>query len=800
MISIRTPLGLIAAASLLAAAQFSWGDPVTLRLTCAEANEPLGVVKKVVRDFEAQHPDIRVKVENGEYGMYFQKLLAQFAANAAPDVAAMGFENFGQFARRGALLPLDPLIRDTPGFDLAAYYPQIIRAHRFGGVLYILPRDIAPKGIVYYNKKLFEEAGIPYPDGSWTWDWSERPELREKDFLWVMHRLTKAGANGRPTQWGFVPGWPELLADTFAVSTGARFLDNYENPTKVLFNDPKWVRAFGLASDLMNRKRWIPNSTEITSVMQSNSSSLFVQGKVAMLMSGIWEVPGLRKSIAPGSPGYFDWDIVPFPAYKDGTLRLTSGGSGYAIMSSTEHPREAWELVRWLAGPPGMKAFAEAGLAQPAIRSIARSDAWIPGPNTPIELRVPANRIVTDQMVDHVDFEPTSDLWNSIKSLLTGKLDLIYTGDEDPKQALEEGTQRAQDRLDVLRRDESLPRFNWLAGILVGVLVVGALLAWIYVPNRGARQSARQKRDGRSAFKFLAPWFIGLAVFTLGPMILSLLMSFADWDIIRPAKWRGAGNYAEAFTSDPQFFGSLKVTILYSVVSVPLGLAGALALAIFLNQKVKGMPVYRTLFYIPSLASLVAASLIWKRIFQPEGGILNTVIYGADGKGNFLGIASWLGHFGKPGEPINWLGNEHTALASLILMSLWGIGGGMIILLAGLQGVPEYYYEAANLDGAGPWKRFRCVTWPLITPAIFFTLITSMIGSLQVFTQALVMTNGGPNDSTRFFMLHLYDQAFNSLRMGYASAMAWVLFAIVLVLTLIQFRMSRWVYYEGESK
>jgi multiple sugar transport system permease protein len=209
------------------------------------------------------------------------------------------------------------------------------------------------------------------------------------------------------------------------------------------------------------------------------------------------------------------------------------------------------------------------------------------------------------------------------------------------------------------------------------------------------------------------------------------------------------------------------------------------------------MPLWRTCYYIPSLASAVASALIWKKVFQVDGGILNGLIYGADGKHNFLGLASALAPLADSSGRVNWLGNEKTALASLILMSLWGIGGGMVILLAGLQNVPQYLYEAATLDGAGPLKRFRNVTLPMVSPTLFFALITGFIGSFQVFTPALLMTDGGPNMSTSFFMLHLYKQAFLSLRMGYASALAWVLFFLILIFTVLQLRMSRWVYYEG---
>ena len=286
---------------------------------------------------------------------------------------------------------------------------------------------------------------------------------------------------------------------------------------------------------------------------------------------------------------------------------------------------------------------------------------------------------------------------------------------------------------------------------------------------------------------------------TLGPMILSLLMSLSDWDIMSPAKWKGLGNYSDAFTQDPRFWVSLRVTGLYTLFAVPLGLMASMAMALLLNTRVRGMPLFRTFFYLPALASTVAASLIFKKLFQAEGGFVNAILYGADGKGDFLGIASLLTHITGHTDPANWLGDEKLALPALIVMSLWGAGAGMVILLAGLQAIPQFYYEAAMLDGAGPWQRFRAVTFPLLTPSLFFALITGVIASFQTFTQAFVMTSGGPNDSTRFYILHLYNQAFESLRMGYSSALAWVLFAIILIFTTLQWRLNKYVHYEAEN-
>lgn len=301
--------------------------------------------------------------------------------------------------------------------------------------------------------------------------------------------------------------------------------------------------------------------------------------------------------------------------------------------------------------------------------------------------------------------------------------------------------------------------------------------------DKGKRRISRMAlKEAIDGYLFVLPVIIGLVGFSFWPVVKSLMISFSKYDVFTPAQYVGLKNYADLF-HDPLFWQSLKVTMIYSIVSVPLGLCAGLAVALLMNQKVKGIAIFRTIFYLPAVISGVAVSLLWSWIFNPDFGLANVVL-------KYAGFA-----------PQKWLSSPHTALGSLIFMSLWGVGGGMVIYLAGLQGVPRQLYEAADLDGANIVQQFRHVTIPMLTPVIFYNLIMGIIGSFQVFTQAFVMTGGGPSNSTLFYVLYLFKQAFNYYHMGYASAMAWVLFAIILVLTLLVFKSSSlWVYYEGEKK
>ncbi len=774
-------------------------EPIVLRFTVWDGDISLKVIQGVLQKFEVENPNIKVKLEPiPDYNVYHQKMLTLYAANVPPDVAMMDPGHFQALAAKHALLPLDPFMKETPGFDIGTYYKPIVQAHTYQGQLYVLPRDIAPIGLIYYNRELFKAAGIPYPDGTWTWDFKVRPELREKDFGWVCQQLTKKDAQGKVYRWGFASDYPELLARTFTYSSGGGYANDSEHPTEVTIGQPKTIRAYQYASDFMNVMHFMPNSTETSGVLMATAQQLFTSQKIAMYENGIWMVPQIRKDLIPGKEGFFDWDIALFPAFADGTRSAPTGGSGYCIFNGTAHPHEAWLLTKYMAGPVAMTAMAKAGIAQPAIKSIALTPGvWVAGPNTPAEQKYPQNMIATDQAVPFVRFEPSAYYWPSVNERLNSGLDLVWSGQAKAEPTLKRAQKNGQYRLDSMLKDEHLSPYNWTYGAIAGFAIVAIILGWTYWPERQIRYSSREKIESRAAYKFISPWLIGMAVFTLGPMILSLLMSFADWDIITPAKWRGVQNYVESGAVDPLFWKSMMVTLIYTVVSVPLGVSTALMLALLLNQKIKGIPFFRAVYYVPSLASLVASSLIWRKIFNPDNGLLNALIYGSHG--------SWLGEklsiiAGTPDKHVDWLGSEKFALPGLILMSVWFAGGGMIIMIAGLQNIPQHYYEAATLDGAGVWGKFKAITLPLLTPTLFFALVTGFIGSFQVFTQAVVMTQGGPNDSTRFYMYRLYQNAFESLRMGYASAGAWILFAIIMLVTLVQFRLSKWVYYEADAK
>ncbi len=294
---------------------------------------------------------------------------------------------------------------------------------------------------------------------------------------------------------------------------------------------------------------------------------------------------------------------------------------------------------------------------------------------------------------------------------------------------------------------------------------------------KGSRFSGRT-REAIECYIFMLPVILGLLLFYLGPMIASLYFSFTDYNMLSPAEWVGFENYRDLMDDD-LFWTSLRVTVMYSTISVPLVLIVALSLALLLNQKFKGVTFFRTIYYLPTVMSGVAVATLWKWIFNTDYGILNLLL-------DKIGIRGPA-----------WLTDQDWAIWALILTSLWTVGGSMLIFLAGLQSIPNDLYEAASIDGAGAWSKFRNITVPLISHVTFFNLVLGIIGALQVFTEAFVLTRGGPNNSTMLLSVLLYQNAFQYLKMGYASALAWVMFLIVLALTLVVFRSApMWVHYQ----
>jgi multiple sugar transport system permease protein len=288
----------------------------------------------------------------------------------------------------------------------------------------------------------------------------------------------------------------------------------------------------------------------------------------------------------------------------------------------------------------------------------------------------------------------------------------------------------------------------------------------------------RTRTKDATGYLFISPWLIGFVVLTAGPFVASIYFSFTRYDVVSPPVWVGLANYKRLFAQDPLFWGALWVTVKYALVAMPVGIAAGVGLALLLNLQIGGISVYRTVFYLPSIVPVVATSVVFVWLLNPQIGLVN-------------GVLRWFGIVGPA-----WLQDTRWAFWSLVLMSLWGVGGSMIIYLAGLKDIPASLYEAAMIDGAGTIHKTRHITLPMLSPVIFFNLVMGLIHAFQYFTQAYIMTQGGPEHSTNFYALYLFNRAWRYGDMGYASAMAWVLFLLVMVGTGVVFSTHRrWVHY-----
>ena len=293
------------------------------------------------------------------------------------------------------------------------------------------------------------------------------------------------------------------------------------------------------------------------------------------------------------------------------------------------------------------------------------------------------------------------------------------------------------------------------------------------------------RRENLVGYIFILPWIIGFLVFTAGPLLFSLGASFTNYNITSQMDFIGTRNYEKLLMDDQLFWTSLYNTLYYVAFSVPLTTIGAIFLSVLLNQDVPGLRFFRTIYYLPAVLSGVGVYLLWMQLLDPGTGLINMML-------------GWVGIDGP-----NWLFDPDWTKPSLILMKLWGVGGGMLLYLASLQGVSKSLYEAADIDGANRWQQFRYITLPMITPVIFFDVVTSLIGGFQIFQEAYVMSNGGggPVNSLLFYNYYMWNKAFKVFDMGYAMAMSWILFIIIFAITMVNLKLApRWVHYEGEEK
>ncbi|MGN6627382.1 MAG: carbohydrate ABC transporter permease, partial [Tepidisphaeraceae bacterium] len=430
-------------------------------------------------------------------------------------------------------------------------------------------------------------------------------------------------------------------------------------------------------------------------------------------------------------------------------------------------------------------------------------------PNVPKPIRQAYE--VVRALLPHTRIRPVTPvgqlLWNQHIRATDAATNHMFAGvakdkSDEMRLALSTMQRDVQRQLDAILAPPPPTKVDWAHYFIAyGVLLVTLAGAAAIAYRRNRRTHGYRAREVGASVLFLSPWLIGMVCLTGGPILFSIVMSVARYDVLSPARYVGTDNFAEVLR-DPIFFKSLGNTA-FMVMRIPLFMAAGLAIAMLLNRPLRGIGAYRTAFFMPTIVPAVAASLLWTFLLAPNFGAVNVGLRWLFSTAPFVGF-EWLinhaWHFsGGPFHfsPPMWLQDPTWSKPSLVLMSLWGAGGGMIIWLAGLQSIPRQLYEAAAIDGAGKWNQFVHVTLPMLSPYVLFNAITGLIGTMQIFTEAYIMTSGGPADSTLFYAYYVFREAFQYFRMGYASALAWIMFVIVLILTLIQLWVSkRWVHYE----
>jgi len=638
---------------------------------------------------------------------------------------------------------------------------------------------------LYYNEDLLERAGFADGNGQ------ARPPVDWDELKHYAVKLTEHDEDGNITRLGFAPNYGNSWLYLYGWLNDGKFMS--DDGRTCTLSDPRIVEALTYMVEIYDALGGIEKVDAFQSSFQGGEFDPFLQGKVAMKIDGNWflnaisdHAPNLRFGVSSAPP-------------PKGKQSLTwSGGFSWVIPAGTESPDVAFELIRFLMADriwlyrnevnaryytSRGRAFIPHMAPMPHVNTFLYQSSIADNPD--LSRRVKHCVPLFNELMAVSKFRPVTPvgqlLWDEHVRAYEKAVRHTYS----PQEALERGRRAVQKQLDLLYAETSYPRVRWsrvIAGA-IAILVAGAVA--IYCRGGGRDLLRRLARsETRAAVFFASPWLTGLVVFTAGPIVVSLIYSFCRYNVLSPAEWVGLDHYRRLLSDDPLLWKSLANTA-YMMLGIPLGMAVGLAIAMLLNTEVRGMKVYRTIFYLPAIVPVVASSILWIWVLNPSNGLINSFL-------KMLGVANpplWL-------QSSSWL---FGSKASIILMGLWGAGAGMIIWLAGLKGIPSYLYEAAQIDGAGPIRKFIHVTLPMLTPYIFFNLIMGMIGTMQIFTQAYIMTQGGPDDSTMFYAYYLFNNAFRYFKMGYASAMAWILFLIILALTLAQMTLAkRWVYYEHE--
>lgn len=769
--------------------------PVVIQLWGMTEQELFAGFGEALHQYEREHPGI--KIERGSPGgmaqgsLDPQKMMTTFVAGTPPDIVLMDRFQLSGWAARGVFMPLDDFYaRDA--VDRADIYPACLDECVFGGKTYGVPWYTDSRAL-WCNMDLLAKAGYKGPPK----DWDELVEMNKK--------LSSFTPDNKIQIIGFAPMFGNSWLYMFGWLNGGEFVS--ADGRQITISDPRIVAALEWMNKCYEPLGGAQRVEDFRAAAQGEGASEpFRAGRIAMEINENGSLDYIAKYVPD-----LNLKACPPPAPKGLKSVSWSGGFCWSIPKGAPHAEEAWKIARYLTS---LECWTRAGdyqVEQSRRKAAAEGKDFAPyvpqlscskkinaaqveryKPNMPA--KVAAAYAVHADLLNICRFRPLVPVGGTLWDELNLATNQVLYDHGDAKQSLEASEKRVQVELDKFYAPNKAPVypigrvFGWL---FTAVLGIGGA-AWLFAASRW-QWSTRVTSEARAGILFASPWLIGFIVLMLGPMLGALLMALSEYDVISPSRWAGLGNFIRLMgfardetghlaANDPLFWKSLSNTLWVTAVGVPLGIIVSLGLALLVNAEVRGVRIYRTLFYVPVIVPTVATAIMWMWLLNGE-----------------IGVSGWITtalHL----PPISFFGDPRYANLGVVLMCTWGAGGSMIIWLAGLKGISRTYYEAAAIDGASPMQQFIRITLPMLTPYLFFNLIMGIIGWLQIFTQAFVLIvppGYGPADCFLYYVIYLFVQGFQYFNMGIACAMAWILFVIVALLTWLQFRLApKWVHYD----
>lgn len=767
-------------------------------------------LEALVREFERRNPDLRIRLLSmGAGRMSGQKLMTSIVGNVPPDAIHQDRFSVADWASRGAFLPLDDLIARDKGSDPLCpfreqYYPAVWEEGSFQGKIYGIPTS-ADNRVLYYNKKIFREKAADLRAAGLDPD---RPPRTWSEVLAYGKALTEHNRDGTLKRAGFMPNYGNSWLYMFAFQNDANFISE-DGRTCTLFT-PETEEALKFIVTGYENIGGYESAKAFETGFLSGEQDPFILGKVALKIDGDW----ILNNIARYGP-QLDFGTAPPPVpddrfYKRGRFANVkdpfvtwAGGFSWAIPRGARNIEAGWKWIKFATSTEGRLIENKAQKAWSELRGrsfIVRQSGSLEANEAFLREIPPSDPKFQAALKQHIDLMPVARIRPAtfVGQLLWDEhvraLEMACYKTLTPAQALKAGQAKVQRDLDAFFSKETRPVINTDIPLYAGIAMAGILAIVLFWGFRRLRLGKLAGHEAKWAYIFISPWAFGFVVLVAGPMLTSLLFSFTQFDALNEMRWYGLGNYQELATGDRDNILKALGNVAYLAgLGVPLGTMTGLSVALLLNAAVRGMRFYRTMFYMPAIVPTVAASVLWIWLLasDPNRGLINSFWRDT--------VSHW---FSTP--PPGWLNAEAWAKPSLILMGLWGAGSGMVLWLAGLKGVPNQLYEAASIDGASPWRQFWAVTLPQLSPIIFFNTVMGFIGAVQEFDRVFVMRpvegTAGPADSLLVPVYHLFKNGFEYFKLGYASSLAWMIFAIILILTLIQFKLApRWVHYESEK-